>query len=142
MLLLSKHTGSKGKSCWILYALCRHLAKREPVVWFHGRRLCLFVEEGVFQGPPDTPSTDFKKRIWTLVDADEDIRIPPSLAVHGTKLLNIFVSYPEPSRWKPLEKTTLCTVANMNPWTRKEISQALAHPPPLSTFELTFFFSL
>ena len=89
---------------------------------------CLFVEEGVFRGPPDTPSTDFKKRIWTLVDADEDVRIPPSLAVHGTKLLNIFVSYPEPSRWKPLEKTTLCTVAIMNPWTRKEISQALAHP--------------
>ena len=101
-----------------------------------------FEEEGVFQGPPDTLSTDFKKGIWTLVDADEDIRIPPSLAVHGTKLLNIFVSYPEPSRWKPLEKTTLCTVANMNPWTRKEVSQALAHPPPLSTFELTFFFFL
>ena len=127
----------KGKSYWVLYALRRRLAEGKPVIWYRATRRYLFVEEGAFVAPQDYPSTDFKTHIWTLVDADESSSgIPSHLSMHDTKHLIVFVSYPQSSRWKSLEKTTQCRVAIMNPWTREEI-RALAHPLPPSMSELT-----
>ncbi len=131
----------KGKSYWVLYALRRRLAEGKPVIWYRDSRRYLFVEEGAFEVPERFRSTTFQTHIWTLVDADESLSgIPSYLAVHDTKHLNIFVSYPQSSRWKPLQSTTQCAVVIMNPWTRTEISQALAHLLLPSIFELTILF--
>ncbi|KAH9080202.1 hypothetical protein EDB83DRAFT_2513110 [Lactarius deliciosus] len=117
--------GIPGKSYWVQYALRRRLAEGKPVMWYRDSRQYLFVEEGVFVVPQYYASTDFKTLVWTLVDADEcPSGIPSYLAVHDTKHFNIFVSYPQSSRWESLEKTTQCAVIVMNPWTRTEISQA------------------
>ncbi|KAH8994357.1 hypothetical protein EDB86DRAFT_2926188 [Lactarius hatsudake] len=114
-----------GKSYWVQYALRRRLAEGKPVMWYRDSRQYLFVEEGVYEVPQYCPSTDFKTLVWTLVDADECPNgIPSYLAVHDTKHFNVFVSYPQSSRWEPLEKTTQCAVIVMNPWTKTEISQA------------------
>jgi hypothetical protein len=45
--------------------------------------------------PTDHPSTAFRTRVWTLVDADASNCVTESLAVQGTKLMIIFVSCPE-----------------------------------------------
>ncbi|KAH9171752.1 hypothetical protein EDB89DRAFT_2096685 [Lactarius sanguifluus] len=114
-----------GKSCWLTYALCQRLVEGEPVIWFSDTRRYLFVKEGVFEIPPDYPSTRFKTRIWTLIDADDSNNgIPDYLAPHRTKHLIILSSSPKSSRWQLLTKTTECSIAIMNPWTREEISQA------------------
>ncbi|KAH9009391.1 hypothetical protein EDB84DRAFT_1280496 [Lactarius hengduanensis] len=111
-----------GKSVWITYALCQRLTEGEPFIWFSGTCRYLFVAEGVFVVPPDYPPTHFKTCIWTFVDADDGI--PDYLAPHRTKHLIILSSSPESSRWKLLTKTTQCSTAIMDPWTREEISQA------------------
>ncbi|KAH9034854.1 hypothetical protein EDB85DRAFT_963313 [Lactarius pseudohatsudake] len=114
-----------GKSYWPIYALCRRLAEKKPVIWFHSTQRYLFVEEGVFVVPPDYSSTDFKARIWTLIDADDCWNgIPDYLAPHRTKHSIILCSSPQSARWKRLSKTTECTIAIMDPWTREEISKA------------------
>ncbi|KAH9034849.1 hypothetical protein EDB85DRAFT_2087937 [Lactarius pseudohatsudake] len=114
-----------GKSYWLTYALCRRLTEGEPVIWFTGMHLYLFVEEGVFEVPSDYSSTDFKTRIWTLIDADDSMDgIPDFLAPHRTKHLIILSSSPKSSRWQRLNKTTECSIAIMNPWAREEISKA------------------
>ncbi|KAH9017447.1 hypothetical protein EDB84DRAFT_1276537 [Lactarius hengduanensis] len=114
-----------GKSCWLTYALCQRLVEGEPVVWFSGTRRYLFVNEGVFEIPLDYPSPNFKTRIWTLIDADDcKDGIPDYLGPHRTQHLIILSSSPKSSRWQLLTKTTECSIAIMNPWTREEISQA------------------
>ena len=118
----------KGKSYWILYALCRCLAEGKLVFWYNDSRRLLFVNEGVYVAPKDFPSMELKTRVWTLVDSNEPSwEVPPKLAVHHTQHLNIFTTSPQSERWKPLERTTICGVIIMNPWTRKEIFQALDH---------------
>ncbi|KAH8981995.1 hypothetical protein EDB86DRAFT_3129050 [Lactarius hatsudake] len=70
-----------GKSYWLTYALCQRLVEGEPVIWFSDTRRYLFVNEGVFEIPPDYPSTKFKTLIWTLIDADDSKNgIPDYLA--------------------------------------------------------------
>ncbi|KAH8996620.1 hypothetical protein EDB92DRAFT_1793737 [Lactarius akahatsu] len=114
-----------GKSYWLTYALCRRLTEGGPVIWFRSAKRYLFVDEGVFVVPPDYPSTDFKTRIWTLVDADDKDGIPDCLAaLQETNHLIISSSSPKSSRWKLLTRSTLCSVAYMNPWKREEISKA------------------
>lgn len=115
-----------GKSYWILYVLCRRLAYKKPVMWYRGHRLYLFVEDGVYLAPKDYPSTEFRTRVWTLVDSDESNIFPESLAVPDTKHMIVFVSSPKEERWKGMTQTTTCAVAIMNPWTRREISEAAA----------------
>ena len=129
----------KGKSYWILYALYRRLAEGKPIMWYRDSTVFLFVNEGVYQAPPwGALSTTFRTRVWTLVDSDSDtLGVPSRLAVPDTKHLIIFCSSPQSGRWKGLGKTTLSRIAIMNPWTRGEISQALAHPLPPSMSELT-----
>ncbi|KAH9050181.1 hypothetical protein EDB84DRAFT_1555539 [Lactarius hengduanensis] len=97
-----------------------------PVIWFRSAKRYLFVDEGVFVVPPDYPSTDFKTRIWTLIDADDSKDgIPDCLAaLQETNHLIILSSSPKSSRWKLLTRSTLCSVAYMNPWKREEISKA------------------
>ncbi|KAH8976722.1 hypothetical protein EDB86DRAFT_3057817 [Lactarius hatsudake] len=114
-----------GKSCWLTYALCQRLVEGKPVIWFSDTSRYLFVNEGVFEIPPDYNSTNFKTRIWTLIDADNcKDGIPDYLGPHRTKHLIILSSSPKSSRWQLLTKTTECSIAIMNPWTREEISQA------------------
>ncbi|KAI9438109.1 hypothetical protein H4582DRAFT_1878695 [Lactarius indigo] len=114
-----------GKSYWITYALCRRLAEGKPVIWFRTGARYLFVAEGVFKIPSDYPSTEFKTRVWMLLDADDcKDGIPDYLAAHETNHLIILSSSPKSARWKLLSKTTQCSIAIMNPWTREEISQA------------------
>ncbi|KAH9006497.1 hypothetical protein EDB86DRAFT_2795089, partial [Lactarius hatsudake] len=115
-----------GKSYWLTYALCRRLTEGGPVIWFRSGKRYLFVDEGVFVIPPDYPSTDFKTRIWTLIDADDSKDgIPDCLAtLQETNHLIILSSSPKSSRWKILTRATLCSVAYMNPWKREEISKA------------------
>ncbi|KAH9180784.1 hypothetical protein EDB89DRAFT_1921070, partial [Lactarius sanguifluus] len=113
-----------GKSYWISYALHRHLCEGKPVIWYHDSRRYLFVAEGVYD-LKDTPSTRFKTRVWTLIDADEDGNgIPPHLAVRLTKHFLIFTTSPQRHRWNRLGKTKQRTVVIMNPWTRAELSKA------------------
>ncbi|KAH9059459.1 hypothetical protein EDB83DRAFT_2675610 [Lactarius deliciosus] len=114
-----------GKSIWITYAVCQRLTEGEPFIWFSGTRRYLFVAEGVFVVPPDHPPTDFKIHIWTFIDADDSKDgIPDHVATHRTRHLIILTSSPKSSRWKLLTKTTQCSTAIMDPWTREEISQA------------------
>ena len=40
-----------GKSCWVIYALHRHLTEGKPVIWYHDSRWFLFVKEGVYELP-------------------------------------------------------------------------------------------
>ncbi|KAH9172639.1 hypothetical protein EDB89DRAFT_2229267 [Lactarius sanguifluus] len=106
-------------------ALCQRLTEGEPVIWFSDTRRYLFVEEGIFEVPRDYPSSKFKTRIWTFIDADDsNDGIPDYLAPHRSKHLIILSSSPKSSRWKLLTKTTQCSTAIMDPWTREEISQA------------------
>ncbi|KAH8994041.1 hypothetical protein EDB92DRAFT_1815315 [Lactarius akahatsu] len=98
--------------------------QKKPVIWFRSMQY-LFVEEGVFKVPPDHSSTDFKACIWTLIDADECRNgIPDYLAPHRTKHLIILCSSPQSAQWKCLSKTTECSIAIMDPWTREEIFKA------------------
>ncbi|KAI9442329.1 hypothetical protein H4582DRAFT_1809402 [Lactarius indigo] len=114
-----------GKSYWVVYALCRRLTEGKPVIWFRSGTRYLFVEEGVFEIPSDYRSTKFKTRIWTLIDADDCWNgIPDYLAAHETNHLIILPSSPQSAPWKQLTKTTQCSTAIMNPWTREEISRA------------------
>ncbi|KAI9442334.1 hypothetical protein H4582DRAFT_2109937 [Lactarius indigo] len=114
-----------GKSYWLLYALCRRLTEGKPVIWFHSARRYLFVKEGVFVISSDYPSSGFKTRIWTFIDADDSRDgIPDYLAPQMTNHLIILSSPPHRARWVSLTKTTLCSIVIMNPWTREEISKA------------------
>ncbi|KAI9434189.1 hypothetical protein H4582DRAFT_1856074 [Lactarius indigo] len=120
-----------GKSYWVLYALCRRLTEGKPVIWFRSGYRYLFVKEGVFEILSGYPSTQFKTRIWMFMDADDcKDGIPDYLAAHETNHLIILSSSPRKARWSLLSKTTECSVATMNPWTREEMSQALAPNDP------------
>ena len=98
--------------------------------------------DGVYLALADYSSTEFKTRVWTLVDVDEGEPVPAFLAVHDTKYMIIFATPPKEERWHRLTKTMACEIAIMNPWTRGEISEALAHllALPPSMFELTVLF--
>ncbi|KAN0127599.1 hypothetical protein V8E53_014577 [Lactarius tabidus] len=115
-----------GKRHWIIYVLCQRLAFKKPIMWYRDKRLYLFAEDGVYLAPTDYLSTEFRTRVWTLVDVDEGDRVPEFLAVHDTKHMIVFASSPKERRWKRLPKTTACAVAIMNPWTRAEISEVAA----------------
>lgn len=106
-------------------------------MWYRGKMLHLFVEDGVYLATKDYPSTSYRIRVWTLVDADEGKSVPEALAVQHTKLMIIFASSPRKSRWQGLTKTTDSGITIMNPWTRREISEGLAHRLLPSMFELT-----
>ena len=132
----------KGKSYWIYYVLCRRLAERKPVLWYRDSRLYLFLNNGVHESPTNISSTLFRARVWTLVDVDSDQLFPPVLSQQGTNNLIVFATSPKKERWASLEKTTTWDVAIMNPWTRGEISEALAHSLLSSMFKLTIFLNL
>lgn len=128
-----------GKSYWIYYALCRHLAERKPILWYIDPSLYLFVSDGVYMSPSNLSSASFRTRVWTLVDADNQKSFPHVLSSPGTNYLFIFATSPKQERWKSLVKTTIYEVAIMNPWTRKEISKALTRSHLSSMFKLTIF---
>ena len=130
----------KGKSYWIYYVLCRRLAEKKPVLWYRDSRLYLFVSNGVFESPKNISSALFRTRVWTLVDADHETSFPPVLSQPGTNNLIIFVTPPIQQRWAGLEKTMTWDVAIMNPWTRREISEALAHSLLSLMFQLMIDF--
>lgn len=123
-------------------------------MWYRGsmKRLYLFVEEGVYLAPSIYPFTELKNRVWTLIDANSDEyegttppdsswRVPPNLSTQDTKNLVIYTSPLQRRRWKHLVQTTSPTFAVMNPWTREEISQALAYMFLVLPFlELTIWF--
>lgn len=111
-------------------------------MWYHGKMLYLFVEDGVYLSIKDYPSTSFRTQVWTLVDVDEGQCVPEFLAVQNTKHMIIFTSSPKEERWHCLTKTTAFAIAIMNPWTKREISEVLAHSLALqpSIFELTLLF--
>ena len=102
----------------------------------------LFVNDGVYISPSGNPSSiSFKTRVLTLVDADAADRVPAFL-VSCSKYLVVLISCPQEERWKGLRKTTDWELAIMNPWTRKEISEALADPVThfhTLTFKLTIY---
>ena len=128
----------KGKSYWALYALCRCLAKKKPVMWYSESRLYLFVEEGVYESPERALHTVFKTLVWTFVDTDQAKEgVPPHLAEHRTKHFIIYTTSPTLSRWSRLAKTTQCAVCVMNPWNKTEISKAFVHLLPFSMFNLS-----
>ena len=130
----------QGKSYWIYYVLCRRLAEKKPVLWYRDSRLYLFVSDGVYESPTNLSSALFRTRVWTLVDTDNETSFPPVLSQPGTNNLIIFATSPIQQRWASLEKTTTWDVAIMNPWTRREISEALVHSLLSSMFKLTIFF--
>ncbi|KAI9444097.1 hypothetical protein H4582DRAFT_2071690 [Lactarius indigo] len=102
------------------------LAEGKPVVWFRAEARYLFVVEGAFEIPSGYPSTKFKTRVWMFLDAGDCIDgIPDYFAAHKTKYLIIVSSAPRVTRWKLFTKTTQCSLAIMNPWTREEISRAV-----------------
>ena len=129
----------KEKSHWIHYVLCRRLAEKKPVLWYRDSRLYLFVSDGVYESPTNLSSALFRTRVWTLVDTDNETSFPPVLSQPGTNNLIIFATPPKKERWASLEKTTTWDVAIMNPWTRREISEALAHSLLFSMFKLMIF---
>jgi len=133
----------KGKSFWVFYALRRCLAEKKPVIWYHESTPFLFVEDGVYKAREHFGPTTHKTLVWTLVDSDESPSgVPSRLTVKGTQHFIIFNTSPQPMRWKHMEKSTNWAICVMNPWTRKEISKALAHPLPSSVFGLIIFFSI
>ena len=115
----------KGKSYWIFYAICRRLTQRLPTLWYRGGTLYLFASEGVYEMVHHFPCTQFLSRVWTLTDTDESSVVPPSIAGSETQCLVIFTSSPDRKRWKGLAKNTTCVEVIMNPWSRREISEAL-----------------
>jgi len=125
----------KGKSYWCYYAMCRRLSERQPTFWYCGDLdFYLFVEEGVFIVPQNFPSYDLKVRVWTLVDSDNHPEgVPPRLIDKRTRHFIIFTTSPQSRRWKALSKSTRTSVFYMNPWSRREILNALVHLlPPFS----------
>ncbi|KAF8264763.1 hypothetical protein EI94DRAFT_1591703 [Lactarius quietus] len=122
-MVITGHPGI-GKHWWLLYVLCRRLVQKEATLFYDSERLILFVEEGVFRAPPNFGCTEFKSRVWTLVDGDGDSGLPTSLAQPWTTHRIIFVSPPEEERWNCLRSTTTWSLSIMNPWTRGEISAA------------------
>ena len=122
--------------------LCRRLAEKKPVLWYRDSRLYLFISNGVYESPTNISSTSFRARVWTLVDVDSDQLFPPVLSQQGTNNLIVFATSPKKERWAGSEKTTTWDVAIMNPWTRREISEALAHSLLSSMFRLTIFKNL
>ena len=128
----------KGKSYWALYALCRCLAKKKPVMWYSESRLYLFVEEGVYESPERALHTVFKTLVWTLIDSDQAKEgVPPAFAEHGTAHFNIYTTSLDMSRWYRLHKTTQSAVCVMNPWSKTEILKAFVHLFPFSMFNLS-----
>ena len=127
----------KGKSYWIYYVLCLCLAEKKPVLWFRDPLLYLFVSNGVYEST-NLSSRSFRTRVWTLVDVDNNKPLPPVLSQQGTNNLIIFATSPKQERWDSLDETMTWDVAIMNPWTRREISEALAHSFLSSMFKLMF----
>ena len=119
--------------------LCRCLAEKKPVLWFRDPVLYLFVSNGVYEST-NLSSRSFRTRVWTLVDVDNNKLFPPVLSQQGTNNLIIFATSPKKERWFSLEENTTWDVAIMNPWTRREISEALVHSCLSSMFKLTIFF--
>ena len=93
-------------------------------MWYCGGTLFLFVKEGVYEMVQPLPCTQFLSRVWTLTDTDEGSVVPPSLAGYDTQCLVIFTSSLDQKRWKGLAKNTICVEVIMNPWSRREISEA------------------
>jgi hypothetical protein len=115
----------KGKSVWIYYALRRYLAEQKPVIWYRNRRCYLFVDEGVYQAPPDYPASGFSIFVRTLIDSDESgPGVPERLVCHGTQHAVIYTTPPRNERWQRLHKTVREISVIMNPWVRKEILRA------------------
>jgi hypothetical protein len=108
-----------GKSIWIYYALRRRLAERKPVIWYYRKARYLFVEEGVYQVPEEFH--DFETFVWTLVDSDEEDKVPENLVMRHTRHFVIYCTSPSRDRWSRLHKTVRNVIVIMNPWKCKEI---------------------
>ena len=108
-------------------------------MWYRGKMLYLFVEDGIYLASADHSPISIRTRVWALVDVHKGERVPEILAVRDTKHMIIFATPPKVKRWHRLEKTMNPALAIMNPWTREEISEMSAHSlelPP-SMFKLT-----
>ena len=112
----------EGKSVWIYYALRRYLAEKKPFIWYLYQRCYLFVDNGVYEAPPDFKSIDLNGFVRTLVDSDPSISgIPDCLVDCETRHAVIYTTSPCEERWKRLHKTVRDIIIIMNPWYRKEI---------------------
>jgi hypothetical protein len=103
----------------------------------------MFVSDGVYISSIAEPSSlSFHTRVLTLVDADAGKleAVPEFLIGLGSLYLVVFVTSTKDNRWKGLTKTTEWTIIYMNPWTRNEISNALAHPHLHSIIQTDNFF--
>jgi len=81
------------KSVWVSYAICRCLVDRKVTIWYCDHTCYLFVREGVFEAPPNFPSSYFRTFIWTLVDSDESKEgVPSQLMTPGTRLYVTYVT--------------------------------------------------
>ena len=99
-------------------------AQKKPVILYWDRTCWLFVEEGVFEQPPNFHPGYYKIVIWTLVDsADSDGGPPVRLISHGTQHFVIYTTSPTPSRWNRIHQTMLQTICVMNPWTGQKFMQ-------------------
>ena len=115
----------KGKSYWILYAICRCLGESKVFLWYFQKNWYLFVRAGVFRCPGDLVVNSFRPYIWAFVDADHSLAgVPPELAERETNILTIFTTSPKRERWMPLVKNMSCVTVIMNPWTWDEIYKA------------------
>ncbi|KIM80660.1 hypothetical protein PILCRDRAFT_822388 [Piloderma croceum F 1598] len=103
----------------------RCCAEQQPFVFYRNETCYLFVQEGVFEAPARFSSHQYHKYVWALVDADETTSgIPEGLIARFTRLLTIYSTSPDRSRWARVHKTVDERVLVMNPWTRKEIHRA------------------
>jgi hypothetical protein len=85
----------------------------------------MFVRSGVFQCPGDLQINSFQRYLWAFADADTSTNSDSlSLTERERKVFTIFTTSPQPKRWKPLQKNTLCLILTMNSWTWEEIREA------------------
>jgi len=71
------------------------LVDRKVTIWYRDHTCYLSVREGVFEAPPNFPSSYFRTFVWTLVDSDESKEgVPSQLMTPGTRLYVTYVTSP------------------------------------------------
>jgi hypothetical protein len=78
-----------------MYALCRCLAEKRPVIWKYKKELFLFVEEGTFLVPRgDVLRCAFNTVVWTLVDSEmEGVPLAQLMYSDGMSLFIIYAAF-------------------------------------------------
>jgi hypothetical protein len=109
----------------MLYALCRRLAEKRPLIWLYKEVYYLFLTEGVYELPERFQRAYFRSIVWALIDSEESPSgVPQGLASLGTRVFTIYATSPASEQWKRLHKSLNEKVVIMNPWTREEIHRA------------------